>query len=230
MIMVRRRVLAALLLLAAGTSYAGQKTAATATEQAAPASELVTEAESLLFETDHMAGLALPARLDYRFSWDGDKPFEDRIVLTVSRTRLAEVDYLTGAYHVNYPAVERARGNPLLLYFLEHDLREMRRQTAGQPDYFRRLIRRAMADPDLNAEPTEVTVAGRKVAAMRVVIEPFRADPKAPERYPALIGKTYEFILASTVPGQIVRLASHVPLANGKTDTVQVELTGLGSI
>jgi hypothetical protein len=229
-IAVWRRVLAALLLLAGTSCAVGQTTAATATEQTAPASELVTEAESLLFETDHMAGLALPARLDYRFSWDGDKPFEDRVILTVSRTRLAEVDYLSGAYHVNYPPVEHASGNPLLLYFLEHDLREMRRQTAGQPDYFRRLIRRAMARPDLKAEPTEVTVAGRKVAAMRVVIEPFRADPKAPERYPALIGKTYEFILAPTVPGQIVRLTSHVPLAGGKMDTVQVELTGSGSI
>jgi hypothetical protein len=190
----------------------------------------VTAAESLLFETDHFAGQALPTKLEYRFSWTGDKPFDDRVVLIVSDTRHVEADYRSGDRHVNYPSVDGARGNPLLLYFLEDDLREMQRRTHGQADYFRRLIRRAMADPEVKVEAIEVTVAGRRIAAQRIVIEPFRADPRAPYRYPAMAGKAYEFVLAAALPGQIVRIASHVPLANGQMETTQIEWTGSGSI
>ncbi len=224
-----RWALVALLLLCTFVSRAADQSAATSPEAVAP-TPMVTTVESLLFEADHLAGLALPAKLEYRFSWNGDKPFEDRVVLTVNGSRRVEADYRSGDHHVNYPPVADAHGNPLLLYFLEDDLREMQRRTQGQPDYFRRLLRRAMASPDLKVETIEATVAGRKVAAQRVVIEPFRTDPKAPGRYPALVGKTYEFVLAATLPGQIVSLASHVPLANGQTETVQVEWTGSGSM
>jgi hypothetical protein len=198
--------------------------------QAQSPADTVTEAEKLLFQTDHMGNIGGAAKLEYRYSRDGEEPVTDRIIVTIDGQRSVAADYLTGSRHVEFPNIEDAHGNPLLLYFLEDDLREMGRQTQGQPDYFRRVMRRAMARPDLKVEATEVTVAGRKVPAQRVSIEPFRADPNAPNRYPTLIGKSYEFVLASALPGQIVSLTSHVPLANGKMDTVRVEWAGSGSM
>ena len=188
-----------------------------------------TDAEVLLFETDHLAGLGLPTRLQYRFTWNGESAFEDRIVVSVDALHVAAVDYLSGEHHVDFPAVENARGNPLLLYFLEHDLREMQRFTGGSVSYFRRLLRRAFADPKLAVEPVAATVQGRQVMASRVGIEPFRADPNALSRYPRFAGKRYEFVLSPAVPGGIISVASVVPDdgagEGGRARTALVEWT-----
>jgi hypothetical protein len=200
-------------LLAAALLVWGHSAAALESS-AAEAVPPATGAEVLLFETDHLAGLGLPTRLQYRFAWNGESAFEDRVVLSINATRVAAVDYLSGDHHVNFPDVENARGNPLLLYFLEHDLREMQRMTGGSVTYFRRLVRRAFADPKLSVESVSAMVQGRQVSASRVSIEPFRADPTAPSRYPRLAGKRYEFVFSSAVPGGIVNVASVLP-ANG---------------
>ena len=39
----------------------------------------------------------------------------------------------------------RPEGNPVLLYFLERDIREMERLTGGKSGYFRKAIRLALA-------------------------------------------------------------------------------------
>ncbi len=203
---------------------------APANANAEAAADELTAAETLLFESDHLASIAHPAKLEYHFSWDGANPFEDRIVLTLKGDgplHDVEPDYLSGVQHVGYPAVEQSRGNPLLLFFLEHDLREMQRETQGTTGYFRRLIRAALAQADLKIESTTVAVGGRQVPARRVLIEPYRADPNAAKRYPRLAGKTYEFILADEVPGQIVTLATRVVSADGKTQTSRVDWAGL---
>jgi hypothetical protein len=202
-----RGLLAAALLVWGHSAVALESSAAEAVPPA-------TGAEILLFDTDHLSGLGLPSRLQYRFAWNGESAFEDRIVLSIDATRVVAIDYLSGEHHVNFPDVENARGNPLLLYFLEHDLREMQRMTGGSVTYFRRLVRRAFADPKLSVEPISAMVQGRQVSASRVSIEPFRADPSAQTRYPRLAGKRYEFVLSSAVPGGIVNVASVLP-ANG---------------
>lgn len=206
-------IFAALLLCAGALPLA----AAEAAEGAA------TTAETLLFESDHLAGLPLPASLAYRFSWDGEKPFADRIVLSIDAARHVAVDYLSGERRIDYPVVSDARGNPLLLYFLEQDLREMQRLTGGSTGYFRRFVRRALAAPGLVVEPLTIEIAGRSVQASRLVIQPYRADPLGPSRYPELAGKTYEFIFSSAVPGHIVQLVSRVSTADGQTRTARVE-------
>jgi hypothetical protein len=227
----RNSLLGALLSLAA-ISALGQAQAeppAPAQAQTAAADEL-NPAETLLFETGHLASIAHPAKLEYRFSWDGSAAFTDRIILTIKGDgplHDVEADYLSGVQHVAYPPVEQSRGNPLLLFFLEHDLREMQRETKGTTGYFRRLIRLALAQPNLKIESTNVAVGDRQVAARRVLIEPYRSDPNAASRYPRLAGKTYEFILADEVPGQIVSLATRVVTADGKSQTARVDWAGL---
>jgi hypothetical protein len=217
------------LVLALLLNIAAVSTPVQAIAQAAVADD-VSPAEVLLFETDHLASIAHPAKLEYRFSWNGATPFDDHIVLTLKGDgplHDVEPDYLSGVQHVAYPPVEKSRGNPLLLFFLEHDLREMQRETQGTTGYFRRLIRSALARPDLKVEPTTVTVDGRQLSAHRVLIAPYKADPNAASRYPRLAGKTYEFVLADDVPGQIVMLATHVVSADGNTQSARVDWAGL---
>ncbi len=203
--------------------------AADAAAQAAPV-DVETPVEVLLFDTDHLASIQSSARLEYGFSWSGEGAFSDRIVLSVltGGERRVEPDYLSGVHHVDFPPVADAHGNPLLLYFLESDLREMQRQTQGRADYFRRLIRRALARPDLAIEAIEVPVDGHMVHAQRIVLTPFTADPDAPRRYPALKDKAYEFVLSPEVPGQIVSLTSRViPQGGGAAQVVRVAWTRL---
>jgi hypothetical protein len=229
----RGSVLAALLIFSAISASApvlANAQAASAESSKVSATDELNAVEALLFETDHLASIAHPAKLEYRFSWNGATPFDDRIVLTLKGEgplHDVESDYLSGVQHVAYPPVEQSRGNPLLLFFLEHDLREMQRETKGTTGYFRRLIRLALAQADLKIQPTTVAVGGRQVAARRVVIEPYRSDPNAASRYPRLAGKTYEFILADEVPGQIVTLATHVVSADGTTQTARVDWAAL---
>lgn len=223
-------LLAAILACGAPGAFAVEKSVGDqAHDQAQLDAQPVTKAEAMLFETDHLAGLGLPTKLKYRFAWSGKGAFEDHIVLSIGASRLASVDYLSGEHHVDFPDVENARGNPLLLYFLEHDLREMQRMTGGSVTYFRRLLRRAFADPKLSVEPVSAMVDGHQVAASRVSIEPFRADPAAPSRYPRLAGKRYEFVLSSAVPGGIVNVASVLPAdgtgEDGRARSALVEWT-----
>jgi len=167
------------------------------------------------------------ADLEYRFTWTGESAFTDRVILHVvpDPQRRVEPDYLSGEHHVDFPAVSDAHGNPLLLYFLESDLREMQRQTSGHADYFRHLIRLALAKPDLAVESVELDVQGRTVHAKRVAIAPFRGDSNASRRYPALADKTYEFVFSTEIPGQIVRLSSKVPVEGGAGKGARVEWT-----
>lgn len=216
------RALLRLAVLAAGALTLGFALAQDAQPPAADAAS--TAAEALLFETDHLAGVSAPSVLEYRFTWTGKSAFSDRVLLNVGAApeHSVEPDYLSGDHHVDFPSVEQARGNPLLLYFLESDLREMQRQTGGQADYFRRLIRRALSAPDLAVESIQVTADGHPVAARRVIVAPFRGDPSAPKRYPALKDKTYEFVLSPAVPGQVVSLATSVAGDDGAMQQAQL--------
>ncbi len=219
---LRGSVAAALAL--AGPVLAGDDAQAPAQ---APADD-ITPVEKLLFATNQLTALTGPTRLEYRYTKEGEGAFTDRVVLTITGTppRHVAPDFLSDGHRVPFPEVDEAHGNPLLLYFLEADLRDMQRATGGQSDYFRRLIRRAMAVPGLKIEDTEATVDGHPVAARRIVIAPFRSDPKAPSRYPSLVGKTYEFVYSTAVPGQIVSLATHVPATDGKAESVRVDWLG----
>jgi len=187
-----------------------------------------TAVETLLFSTDHLVGVATPVRLEYRFSWNGAGPFTDRVVLTVTGegTRNVVPEYLSDGRHVDFPGVENARGNPLLLYFLEHDLREMQRETQGQAAYFRRALRRAMADRALTIEEGEASVGGRSVHVRRIVLAPFRGERNGALRYPRIKEKTYEFVLSADVPGEIVSLATHVISDDGKEQSARVDWVG----
>jgi hypothetical protein len=187
-----------------------------------------TAVETLLFSTDHMVGVATPVRLEYRFSCNGPSPFSDRVILTVTGegSRNVVPDYLSDGRHVDFPGVEDAHGNPLLLYFLEHDLREMQRQTQGQTGYFRRVLRRAMGDRGLAIEEGEAPVGGHSVHVRRIVLVPFRGERDAALRYPRIKEKTYEFVLSTDIPGQIVSLATHVTSDDGKEQSARVDWVG----
>ena len=75
--------------------------------------------------------------------------------------------------------------NPLLLVFLQMDVTEMSRLTAGSAFYFQQQIRRHFNDM-APTEKVQVQFDGRPVQATRITLRPFAADPQIVRLLPPL--------------------------------------------
>ena len=184
------------------------------------AAQPVSPAETLLFETDHLARLKAPATLVYAFRKEGnvEPGFRDEVRLDLARVDgklSATLHFLSGEHKQDIPALEEAHGNPVLLGFLEHDIADMKRLTGGSTSYFRKRIRMALAQ-DAQVTRQAITYQGKTVQAQEVRIQPYLNDPMH-ARFEKYLHKTYTFVLSDQVPGGLYQL--HTSL--GKPDIVR---------
>jgi hypothetical protein len=184
----------------------------------ASAQDPISAAETLLFQTDHLKNVAPAATLSYAFSRTGsaETGFDDTVELrvrAVDGAKRVSVACFTGERKIAFPEVTRAEGNPVLLCFLERDIREMERLTGGKSGYFRRAIRLALAR-SANVASTKLSYAGRELAAMEVTITPYADDPLK-DRIGKYASKTYVFTLSVAVPGGVHSVRSFVPSPAG---------------
>jgi hypothetical protein len=173
-------------------------------------------AERLVFQQAHLAGIRGPRVLRYQYveEADGQPRATDRAVLTLApdgtgRCCDAQGDYLSGARAVKLPDIPAARSNPMLLYFLEGEVRRLQQTTKGQAAHFRRRIRLALAD---EATITEATIRWRaaSVPARSVRIAPFAADPFR-NRFADQAATEYVFVFSDAVPGGVYQLGAALP-------------------
>jgi hypothetical protein len=190
----------------------------------------VSPAEQRVFTDPHLDGLPATAtlRYDYRKREAGQPAVEDEAVLTVrsdaQRGRVAQLDYLHGERHLALPEVAQATSNPLILHFLEADVRAMHRRLGGQANYFRRRIRLALAEA-AQLRSVAVTHGGRVVQATEVAIRPYVND-ELQERFQGMAGKAYLFTLSPEVPGGVYELRTVVDdAAGGGTPLLEESLT-----
>ena len=172
----------------------------------ASAQDRISEAETLLFQTDHLKNVASAATLSYAFSKSGsaETGFDDSVELRVRAAggaKRVSVAFFTGERKIAFPEVTGAEGNPVLLCFLERDIREMERLTGGKSGYFRRAIRLALAR-SANVAGTRLSLAGRELAATQVTITPY-VDDALRDRIGKYASKTYVFTLSTAVPGGV---------------------------
>ncbi|HSW25255.1 MAG TPA: hypothetical protein VLJ62_21010 [Burkholderiaceae bacterium] len=179
------------------------------------AAEDISPSEKALFVTNHLATLTPPMTLRYSFRKGGslEPGFDDKVSISLraqpdGRCCTAAAEFLSGSRRLALPEVESAQGNPVILYFLERDIREMQRLTKGQPNYFRKRIRMAVYQ---GATMTEASVSyrGRSVAARQITVAPYVDDPLR-TRFETLAGKRYVFTLSDQVPGGVVSIRSQV--------------------
>lgn len=204
-----RASLLALLLAAAGLAPA------LAAEGASPA-------EQQVFSAPHLAGLPATATLRYAYRKveTGKPAVEDEAVLATrqeaERGRVVHVDYLHGERQLELPEVDQAVNNPVILFFLEADVRGMRQRLGGQENYFRRRIRLALAET-AKLQPIDFDYGGKKLKGTEVVVQPYAGDPLK-DRFKGLDGKSYRFVLSSEVPGGVYQLRTVVndPGGSGK--------------
>lgn len=182
---------------------------------AQPASSPVSPAETLLFETDHLARIKPPAVLVYEFRKvsNVEPGFSDKVQLEIASKdgkTSSTLHFLSGARKQDIPALDNAHGNPVLLGFLERDIAEMKRLTGGSTAYFRKRIRMALAESaQVRAQP--ITYQGKTLPAQAVRIQPYLQDPLH-ARFEPYVHKTYTFIVSEQLPGGVYQL--HTSLAN----------------
>jgi hypothetical protein len=221
--MIKRRSAALGIVLALGTALA-----------AAPArgeEQGLTPAQTALFESDHLRAIERPVRLDYRFEHQGQDPYQDKVTAEIREVRPdgrknVWVDFLSGSREMHFPPAIGYRGNPVLMYFLEHDVLEMHQATGGAALYFRNRIRQAFLDAEMH--PVTITLDGEQRRGTEIVIAPFEHDPNI-ARFPAFAKKTYRFVLSDAVPGTIYRISTAVPAAEpGARGLFEESMTYLG--
>lgn len=216
---------AAIALIAATIAFAGPIRAADPSEFSA--------AETRLFVDDHFRGLPAPTTLDYVYTKRGslESPIDDSARVTVGSAtkgggRSVKVQYLPKTLALELADIDVPDANPVILYFLEHDIREMHRLTGGSTYYFRKRIRMALAEGAQVTTPT-VDVGSRRVATTQIRIEPYREDPDR-SRYEKFADKAYVFTLSDKIPGKVVELHSEVlapPAAPGAAREIVIAET-----
>lgn len=181
----------------------------------AGAAEEFSPAERALFMTDHLGTLTTPTTLRYTFRKIGslEENFEDKVAVALkaqpkSPCCITSTEFLGGARRIKLPEVELARGNPVILHFLERDIHEMQRLTKGQPNYFRKRIRMAVFN-GAEVSDVEVPFRGRAIAARQITISPYSDDPLR-TRYEKLADKQYIFTLSTDVPGGVYAIRARV--------------------
>lgn len=173
----------------------------------------LSPAQVVLFQTPHLDAIRTPQDLDYTFrrEEEGRAPVEDRITMEVRAVHAdgghdVHPEFLTGERRIPYPPALGFRGNPLVMFALDRDTRELAAATGGSATWFRNRIRRAFAEGATLRE----TRRG-DAPAVEVEIQPFQGEPRA-RRYQE---RRYLFLLSEAVPGGVAEIRTVLPAGDG---------------
>jgi hypothetical protein len=230
LIALRRTLCGALLATALPFALAQGQTQPSAKAPPPTTSSAPSEAERLVFTKEHLANLREPRTLRYVYVEEvaGKPTVTDRAVLTLTAGTggaCCDVhgDFLSGPLAVSLPDIPQARANPVLLYFLENEVRVLQKATGGQAPHFRRRMRLSFAD---DAQVTDTTIPwhGQAVPARMVRVVPFRTDPYR-NRFLAQSATEYAFVLSDAVPGGVYQMSATVPGKAGAAPLARRTLT-----
>lgn len=223
------RALASLALLGLLAPPAG------AAESSDAPSQPYSLAEKHLFMADHLKDL--PSRttiLSYSFSKTGsfESGYDDRVTEEIGAPdpqtengRPVKMDFLSGAHKLDLPPVSGAKGNPVIMGFLERDVREMSRITGGgaQGAYYRNSIRRALVEVN-QSRPVKVSWKGKELSAEEFSLEPYKNDPVR-EKFLRFANKKYTFVLSDQVPGGVYSMKTVMRDSTGEKIMIEETLT-----
>lgn len=175
-------------------------------------------AEQAIFMADHLANVSPPSTLRYTYRKAGslETGFDDSVSVSLNKRAdggccASTGVFLSGARQVPLPEIDNARANPVILYFLEHDIREMHRLTKGSENYFRKRIRMAVYQ-GATVTPVSLRYRGKTIAGQEISFKPYLDDPNR-YRYEKLAGKEYRFWLSSSVPGWVLGISTRITAA-----------------
>ena len=183
-----------------------------ATAQAADPSQF-SEAERQLFVRPHLAAVAPPTRLHYRYQRTGTLQPEvtDHATLTLTgdgAARAAAVDFLHDDRRLELPTIDYVEQNPIILHFLEREVRQLKDLTGGAVNFYRNRIRKALAG-DAAVKATRFAYEGRQIDGVEIRIDPYVDDP-ARSRFEKFADRYYVMVLSPDVPGEVYQLRAEL--------------------
>jgi hypothetical protein len=212
---MRRAILAGL----AAWGTLGASPAARAKDELDVPGFQVSAAERLLFLRAHLSNIRPPCLLRYRYRresrTDGRIDDQASLLLTSGATAgccAVHVDYLSGERALRLPDIPDARANPVVLYFLEHQMRQLQQRTGGPVGHFRGRTRVALAESATVSEGT-LRYGEEDVQSHTVRVAPYLDDPYR-NRFGAEAATEYSFVLADAVPGVFHQLRASSPEHN----------------
>lgn len=172
-----------------------------------------SEAERQLFVRPHLAAVASPSRLHYRYQRSGTLQPEatDHATLTLSgdgASRSAAVDFLHDDRRLELPSIDYVEQNPIILHFLEREVRQLKDLTGGAVNFYRNRIRKALAG-DATVRATRFDYDGRQVDGVEIRIDPYVNDP-ARSRFEKFADRYYVMVLSPEVPGEVYQLKAEL--------------------
>ncbi len=175
-----------------------------------------SEAENLLWRSDHLANISRTGTLTYRFerqSEAGDS-FGDDATLSILELKAgglkrAKVDFFSGTRKQPSTTHDGITGNVILAHYLQGDVHEMERLTGGSWRYFQRRIKLALS-ADAKVEGVSFEYGGKTLAGKKISFRPYSGDPTR-RRYEAYADKQYTVILSQEIPGMLYRIETLLP-------------------
>jgi len=181
----------------------------------------ISRAETLLFMTPHLKDVQPPSRLHYAFRKSGtlEKGFSDTVDVDITADsdgkRKTAMRSFSSTGRVSSPEFENAETNPVLLFYLDREISEMKRLTQGSTFHFSKQIRMALAE-SAQIKDVEIHFGGRALRAQQITISPYESDPYR-DRYPdqRLMAKRYIFTICEAIPGVVYEVRGVVPAPGG---------------
>lgn len=216
------------LLAAALTAPAGVAAAETADDE-------FSQANQLLFLENHLDGASGPITYEYRLTKRATKAGEDDLSEGIRMTskpgedaqaRNVSFDYDSGDDNNYVRKVPSARGNPVIMMFLQRDVSEMDRLTGGSWRFFQKQVKLAL-EHESEVETVTVDYDGKQVSAKKIRLMPYQ-DEDRPQMAPYR-DKVYEFIVSESIPGEVYEIRTRVPASEGDQPLIEesLQLTGV---
>jgi hypothetical protein len=207
-----------------GESPSPSTSASASASASAEGSAPISAAEQMLFVDPHLRSIKPPQTLVYRLQEPGVQG-SARLDLSAradGKCCRAQARFDPADGSPPLPNVDDAQSNPVLLFFLEREVRGLQQRTKGQSAHFRRRIRVALAD-SATVAATTVRWRGADVPATMVSVAPFANDPYR-ARFEAEALTTYTFVLSAAVPGTVVQMRA-ISAPNKPASAVERTLT-----
>ena len=186
--------------------------------------EEITEAEKLLFLHKDFNNIKTPKTLLYRYKGNGEAISYNKKAIQIELKNSSDGLVLTGVSFENrkrepIKSILNPKSNPVVLYYLEYDILQMQRLTKGQPNYFRKRIRAALAEgPTIFSEKKEIN--GKTITLKKFSIMPYATDPlrfsARRTKYRRYSKKKYTFYTSDQIPGHLYSIEYEIPKRSKK--------------
>lgn len=188
-----------------------------------PDEVVFSEAETLLWVTDHLSAIKRPTRLHYRFKKSGtyEDGFVDSIYLDILKinedgSKDTALEFFSGdrKQPTTYENLVQVTGNPVIGIFLQGDVNEMQRLTKGSWRYFQKKIKLHLAE-EATVESIDIDFEGKKVSGKKITFFPYAKDVRR-RQFEQFADKQYEFFLSDSIPGFLYQIHTVIPNIAGK--------------